>query len=391
MRPAWGASPDPLLVFVPPLTPLQTKQYLVSLYPRCPSSLLDVYTPRLESTYSKYIDLLYMVCAEVTSDPKHLSYIASAHWPGFIAPVVQEWKALYCERQRVTENTEASFQSTPPPDERSTHTSPSDMDMDELAEKSGEELNVLYPVPTNDDFHRLSRRSNKGLVSALHTLYPRLMSAPHWAELNAPPKTLRLSDTLAFSQSISTSPSKQKKTEEDTALGNLTQRLTWRAKLMLVASYLASLNPSKTDARLFERSADGGRVRLKKGGGARKSPTKSKGAVAGAASKLPRHLTGPSVFPLDRFKAIFEALILEHGGDQADEEEWSSTEASRVQVLACMSELVQMQLIQRGSPSSEDKLEGSTTFKSNVTTELAHEIARELKIDLGGYLCDVFN
>ena len=54
-----------------------------------------------------------------------------------------------------------------------------------------------------------------------------------------------------------------------------------------------------------------------------------------------------------------------------------------------MSELVQMQLLQRASLGSEDKLDGSTTFKSNVSLELAQKMAQELKIDLASYLWEV--
>ena len=42
----------------------------------------------------------------------------------------------------------------------------------------------LYPLPTNDDSHHLSKRSNKALLSVL---YPRLMGTRQWAELNARP------------------------------------------------------------------------------------------------------------------------------------------------------------------------------------------------------------
>ena len=282
MRPARGVAPDPLLVTVPPITPVRTKEYLASLYPdRPPSLLFDVYTRRLKPLYSKYVDLVHTVCAEITSDPKHLAYIASAHWPGFVAPVVQEWRALHRERQRASTHESDSHQGS------ASRSAPTvDSDHEELSEEFPEDLDTLYPLPTNDDFHRLSKRSNKALISALHTLYPRLMGARQWAKLNAPPKTLRLSDRLAFSQSTTASPSKHRRIEEESSLNNLAERLTWRVKLMLIASYLASSNPPKADAKIFGRAMDGTPARRKKGGGFRKSPTKTKGTTARTSSKV---------------------------------------------------------------------------------------------------------
>src|SRR5258708_39019881 len=112
------------------------------------------------------------------------------------------------------------------------------------------------------------------------------MGARQWAELNVPPQTLRLSDRLAFSQSTTPSPSKHSRIEEESSLNNLTERLACRVKLMLVACYLASSNPPRVDARIFGRTMDGSRGRRGKGGGFRKSPTKTKGIIAGAASKV---------------------------------------------------------------------------------------------------------
>src|SRR5258708_10259771 len=90
--PAWGVVPDPLLVTVSPLSPVQTKEHLVSLYlDHLLSLLLDVYTPCLKPLYSKYIDLVYTVCTEITSDPRHLTYISSRHMAAFIVLLVHQW------------------------------------------------------------------------------------------------------------------------------------------------------------------------------------------------------------------------------------------------------------------------------------------------------------
>ncbi len=149
---------------------LRTKKCLVSLSPA-----VTRLRHRLKPLYSKYVGLVYTT--EITSDPRHLPY--SAHWAGFVAPVVQEWKALHRERQRVSKPPHNGHQVS------QLHSAPVVHSEDEGF--SEDDLHSLYPLPTSDDFHRLSKRSNKALLSALHTLYPRLMGARQWAELNVRP------------------------------------------------------------------------------------------------------------------------------------------------------------------------------------------------------------
>ncbi len=58
-------------------------------------------------------------------------------------------------------------------------------------------LSVLSPDPSPGP----GNWSQQSPLIGLHTLYPRLMSTRHWAELDVPPRILRLSDRPTFSQS----------------------------------------------------------------------------------------------------------------------------------------------------------------------------------------------
>lgn len=109
------------------------------------------------------------------------------------------------------------------------------------------------------------------------------------------------------------------------------------AKFLLIAAYLASQNPPRTDLRLFGRglTADGKR---KKGGGTRRA-----GYGRVKVGKVPQRLLGPKPFPLERGLAIWAALYAEnakrpddlegddgssesdesdggHGGDEGDDD-----------------------------------------------------------------------
>ena len=84
------------------------------------------------------------------------------------------------------------------------------------------------------------------------------------------------------------------------------------AKFLLIASYLASQNPPRTDLRLFGRglTADG---KKKKGGGTRRA-----GYGRVKVGKVPQRLVGPKPFPLERGLAIWAALYAENGKRPAD-------------------------------------------------------------------------
>ncbi|OXH19389.1 origin recognition complex subunit 5 [Cryptococcus neoformans A1-35-8] len=100
---------------------------------------------------------------------------------------------------------------------------------------------------------------------------------------------------------------------KERALPRLPERpLPLAARLLLIAAYCASYNPSKTDSRLFGRghSASGKR---KKGGGTRRT-----GYGRVRMGKVPQRLLGPKPFPVDRLLSLFFAIYAEHAPRPAE-------------------------------------------------------------------------
>ena len=71
--------------------------------------------------------------------------------------------------------------------------------------------------------------------------------------------------------------------------------LPFHSKFLLIAAYLSSYNPMKSDKRFF----------LKHHGKVRKTKTSLKAKEKRVSSQL----TGPKAFPLDRMMAIFYAIV----------------------------------------------------------------------------------
>ncbi|KAF8320008.1 hypothetical protein DL93DRAFT_2224917 [Clavulina sp. PMI_390] len=392
LRPPLGASPTPLFFNIPPLDSTQIINHLVSLFQRASARRrsakpIHPYNPRLKPLYEQFAQALYAACSPTTNDPAQLAYVASARWPGFVAPLLNDWTAEDAVRAEA-------------------------MDVDQQEEDEDE--SVLYPLPTNDGVLRLLHTFKPTFIPAINALLPRLTTAQAWAAANEPPATVRLSQPLSLSlPSISSSSTLNASVPSAIELIESRLRgLTRRTKILLLASYVASFNPARTDARMFERTTEGvaKRARRKKraaapvGGGAG-SPSKKVGGGGGpmksmGPAKLSRALTGPGAFPLDRLLAIYEALLIENVGDELDAlddddarnhmmNDWSK-EVGRVQLVGTVAQLVQTQLLQRTSTSiSNEAYDGSTQFKSNVSYDMAVRIAKSLKVELGDILWDV--
>lgn len=232
LRPGWGASPEPLVIAVPPLNTDQITAYLVSLFPlsRSPSEITP-YNPTLHSIYKGYVRILYDACSSATQDPRQLAYIAAARWPGYIAPLLQDWKHIDSDR------------------------------MDD-------EEDIEYPLPSENDQLRLVVLFKSTFTIALDALQPRLSHARAWANEHAPPETVRLSDP---STGAVLNTGKRAKSHGITPLLAVLLDLPIHTQIILVASYLASHNPAKTDIRMFGRASDGGKKKSKRKGGVRKT------------------------------------------------------------------------------------------------------------------------
>jgi origin recognition complex subunit 5 len=264
LRPALGASPNPLLCSVPALTSAQIIDYLLSNFPtRRPRYPTHPNNPRLKPLYERFIHALYAACSPATNDPAQLAYIASACWPGFVTPLLNDWRAI--ESSQLDHN--------------------GDVTLDANDEER-------FPVPNTEDTLRLLHTFKPTFLPALNALLPRLTTAQAWSEANMPPSSVRLSQplTLSLPSTISSNFASPAEQAEARLRG-----FTTRTRILLLASYVASFNPAKTDARLFERTSEGiakRAKRKKRAGGAaspKKTPIKPSNSAKVGPSLTPNH------------------------------------------------------------------------------------------------------
>lgn len=204
---------------------------LVSCFPSRESPSINPYSPLLRSLYAHYASALHSIVSPFLVDDYELSYLAAACWPGFVSPVLADWQAqLDAQGGAMREN-------IPP-----------------------------FSPPNEEARMRLVLYFSPFFRRALEAVYPRHQHALEWARLNAPPLDLCLSQLPIRSAEDGQKElglEKESRTE-----------LTTIAKYVLVAAFLASSNPPKTDARLIGRTPDERRKRR------RGRPRKVMGGIA---------------------------------------------------------------------------------------------------------------
>ncbi|KXN83161.1 Origin recognition complex subunit 5 [Leucoagaricus sp. SymC.cos] len=340
IKPPLGASPEPYYIDIKPLTKsdiitiLSSRFTSISHSSQASSSKYShCYNPSLNHLYTHYISMICEVCYPFIHDIDELAYIAAARWPGFITPLL------------------------------STASSPSD----EIV------------APSEDTRLRLIRLFTPTVTNALESLHPRLMNAADWASANEP-------DPKILSQLPGALPPQSPMTKADSAHGvqdgHGVTSLPRMSKFILVASYIASINPAKTDLRMFGRGLDEKKRRRR----SIKVQGKSKGP-----SKIPQHLLGPTPFPLDRLIAILGALLEENDADSrlpAPElvipGEYTDMEINRVGIYAAIMELVSMHLLIR--TSQPDRIDGPPMFRSLISLDTALVLAKQLDVPLNDLL-----
>ncbi|KAI0072526.1 hypothetical protein K474DRAFT_1650853 [Panus rudis PR-1116 ss-1] len=432
IRPSLGAAPDPVYLEVEPQSKQSALDHLTSLYPTVEQSSLELptgshsgfeenedilddvsstniiqketYDPSLRSLYAHFISTLYSICSPFTTEPDELAYVAAARWPGFVQPIIDErnqiLKALVKRHRRRSE-----------PD--GVHDDP-DADR-EPAEEDDIDDDIPIPslVPTEEARMRLTRLFSSSITSALEVLYPRLVSAYEWAITNRPPSNLfdlhpqqapalmrrRSQSRLALSRQSSFNSLAQETMQHHGGVHALSRL----AKFILVASFLASTNPAKSDMRMFGRGPDERKKRKRKGGMVRKTSARA------GATKVPQRLLGPMTFPLDRMIAILGVLLEENDTEirlPAPEYtvpgEYTEMEISRTAIYAqvylvvCsqgisthhapleVNELSTMYLLHRTSPA--ERVDPSPGYKCGIGYELALGLARDIGVPLLNWL-----
>ncbi|KAA1472762.1 hypothetical protein DENSPDRAFT_801542 [Dentipellis sp. KUC8613] len=354
LKPALGASPDPYRMVIPPPSKQATLEAIIASYPPPvpASSHLHplTYHPSLQPLYAHFLQTLQSVCAPFAPDPAELAYIAAARWPGFIKPVIDAHLAAAGDDTGSSDEGEREREIEPPPE---------------------------------DVRMRLMRRFAPSFGAALDALYPRLTNAAAWARAQAALEEVPLFASAPSSSSVAKGkaremPGDRERAAEQAAVAALPRM----ARFVLVAAYLASTNPPKTDVRMFARGRDDSRKK-RKGGGTRKPRAK---ASEGAA-KVAQRLLGPVPFPLDRLLAILAILLEEYdletrqvGPEMSLPGEYTEMEVGRVHVYGTIVELASLRLLQRTSPP--DRIDGPPTFKCGVGYELALALARDLGVPM---------
>ncbi|KAF8584671.1 hypothetical protein K439DRAFT_1345558 [Ramaria rubella] len=343
LRPPYGAAIDPLLLELSNLNKEDMEATLISHFPVRQTPFINPYSPQLKPLYAHYVSTLHAVCSPFLVDEYELVYIAAACWPSFVSPLLTDWRIQVAAAAKKNED---AMDQDPP----------------------------LLALPSEEARMRLMRYFTPSFAHALQVLYPREQHAAQWSRENAPSPELGLSELLSRGGQKTQHPDAHDRPE-----------LTTVAKYVLVAAFLASFNPAKTDVKLVGRAPEE-RGKKRRGGGSRKSRGRG-----GGTAKVPQRLLGPAPFPLDRLLAIVGSLMEEHDDnvpaldathddDEDEDEQEKDTEMAvgRIQVSATISELVAMRLLYRTTPA--DRLDGPPSFKCGVSQARAFELARELGI-----------
>ncbi|KAI9441371.1 putative origin recognition complex, subunit 5-like protein [Lactarius indigo] len=222
------------------------------------------------------------------------------------------------------------------------------------------DANQFHPIP-EDVRMRLLRVFLPSFTAALEALLPRRMHARTWSQ----------------TPDVTDGPASDEKGVETTI-----SSLSTLQKYILLAAFLASSNPPRTDMRMFARSRET-RSRRRRGGGTRKAPQRSGSTPA----KVPQRLVGPASFPLDRMSAILAVLLEEYDLEMraitkefTQLGEYTEMELVRVHTSGAVTELSAAHLLLRVSPP--DRLDGPPMYKCGISYDVALALGRDLRVPM---------
>jgi origin recognition complex subunit 5 len=295
------------------------------------SSDSRIYHPDLFPFFEQFVDYLLSICYAFVQELDELQYITAACWPAVAVPLIKE-----------------------------------------ITDEEGNVLDLDITLPSEMQRMTIFKRISPIVAAARDELYPRRTNAATFM-------ATRVNSIAANGKQIATSA--------DSEMLAQVRNLPRMSQFILLASYLASTNPAKTDLRMFGRGVD--ERKKKKGGGTRKS----RGGKTSAVAKLPQRLTGPTPFPLDRMLAILGVLLEEYDvetrppmGVPFAPGERTDLELSRVQVMSAVMELSSMRLVHR--TSAPDRLDGPPMFKSGISYDVALELAKQVGLPLRDFIWD---
>ena len=199
------------------ITTLSSRFAAISAQAQASSSrYAHCYHPSFNPLYGHFISMICDICFPFVHDIDELAYIAAACWPAFVKPLL--------------------VSGTP---------------LDDAA-------------PTEDTRLRLIRAFTPRVTHALESLYPRSMSAQDWCATNDDQPD---ADILSNEPHVPTSVP---------PLQDSIHSLPRISRFILIASYIASTNPAKSDLRMFGRGVDEKKRRRRRAQTTTKGPSKVK-------------------------------------------------------------------------------------------------------------------
>ncbi|XP_057711614.1 origin recognition complex subunit 5 [Corythoichthys intestinalis] len=188
---------------------------------------------------------------------------------------------------------------------------------------------------TESDSHKLWRNIEPHLKKAMQTVYLREVSSLEWEK----------------NQQVETPTGPLRGLSAHTHV-----ELPFYSKFLLIAAYLASYNPARTDKRFFVKHH--GKIKKSK--------------FLKGNEKTSNHLLGPKPFPLDRLLAIFYSVV-------------DSRVAPTASIFSQISSLVTLQLLTQVSHA--DQLD-APKYKCAVSLDFISAISRTVNFDIVKYLYD---
>ncbi|KAH7413445.1 origin recognition complex subunit 5 C-terminus-domain-containing protein [Cadophora sp. MPI-SDFR-AT-0126] len=250
----------------------------------------------------------------------------------------------------------------------------------------------------------LSKHSGRDILSFRSVclrLWPRFIKPIPDGSLNPTPfsrlllanRSLFQADTVLIHKLVPTSsPSTSTQSQSNALTGSSTSKTTYTgigaqlpyfSRLLLVAAYLASFNPPKTDTTFFMKAAAS--KRRKKGGGT--ALTKGRPGVT-KHRKIARKLLGPQAFVLERMLAIFHAIREDADGGVRGRGKGKRVEGAADVQMAIATLASLRLLIRMGSVGSVDVLDAGTKYRVAVGWDVVRGIARSVGVEVEDYLAE---
>lgn len=200
----------------------------------------------------------------------------------------------------------------------------------------------VHPIKTGEaelgESKKLWKNIEPHLKKALQTLYLREVSSSQWER---------------YQQELESS--------EDVSLQGLSYRshveLPFYSKYLLIAAYLASYNPAKSDKKFFAKHS---------GKGGKKTMAIKK------HERTSNHMLGPKPFPLDRLMAIFYSIV-------------EGKVAPTANIFMQISSLVSLHFL--GHVSGDDQIE-QPRYKCLVSLDFIKSVGRTVNFEVVRYLYD---